>query len=148
MTEKQILSLSRQNGSLTNALETMPQVGLWLSDGSEYPEKGRIDAISGIIDTSTGAVTLRAVFPNPERILRSGGTGNIRVPLREKRLHRHSPDRHIRIAGQGVRLQGRGRENQIRTDYGVRHQRREGVYRGIRSGNGRRDYRRRGGTAA
>lgn len=84
MTEKQILSLSRQNGSLTNALETMPQVGLWLSDGSEYPEKGRIDAISGIIDTSTGAVTLRAVFPNPERILRSGGTGNIRFPYEKK----------------------------------------------------------------
>ncbi len=84
MTEKQILALSRRNGSLTNALEAMPEVGLLLSDGSEYPEKGRIDAISGIIDTSTGAVTLRAVFPNPARILRSGGTGNVRLPYEKK----------------------------------------------------------------
>lgn len=84
MTEKQILALSRQNGSLTNALEAMPEVNLLLSDGSEYPEKGRIDAISGMIDTSTGAVTLRAVFPNPGHILRSGGTGNIRFPYEKK----------------------------------------------------------------
>lgn len=84
MTEKQILALSRQNGSLTNALEAMPEVNLLLSDGSEYPEKGRIDAISGMIDTSTGAVTLRAVFPNPGHVLRSGGTGNIRFPYEKK----------------------------------------------------------------
>lgn len=84
MTEKQILALLRQNGSLTDVLEAMPQVGLLLSDGSEYPEKGRIDAISGIIDASTGAVTLRAVFPNPKHILRSGGTGNIRFPYEKK----------------------------------------------------------------
>lgn len=84
MTEKQILARSRQAGSLTNALEAMPEVRLLLSDGSEYPEKGRIDAISGIIDTSTGAVTLRAVFPNPEHVLRSGGTGNVRLPYEKK----------------------------------------------------------------
>ena len=84
MTEKQILALSRQNGSLTNALEAMPEVGLLLSDGSEYPEKGKVDAISGIIDPSTGAVTLRAVFPNADHILRSGGTGNVRLPYEKK----------------------------------------------------------------
>lgn len=84
MTEKQVLALLRQNGSLTNALETMPEVGLMLSDGIEYPEKGKINAISGIIDTSTGAVTLRAAFPNPDHILRSGGTGNIRLPYEKK----------------------------------------------------------------
>lgn len=55
-----------------------------LSDGIEYPEKGKINAISGIIDTSTGAVTLRAAFPNPDHILRSGGTGNIRLPYEKK----------------------------------------------------------------
>ena len=80
MTEKQILALSRQNGSLSNALEVMPEVSLLLSDGSEYPDKGKVDAISGIIDPSTGTVTLRAVFPNANHILRSGGTGNIRLP--------------------------------------------------------------------
>lgn len=84
MSEKQILTLSRLNGSLTNALEAMPAVGLLLSDGSEYPHKGRIDAISGIVDASTGTVTLRAVFPNPDHTLRSGGMGNVRLPYEKK----------------------------------------------------------------
>lgn len=84
MTEKQILALSRQNGSLTDALKVMPEVKLLLSDGSEYQEKGHIDAISGMIDTSTGSVTLRAVFPNSKNILRSGSTGNIKFPYTKK----------------------------------------------------------------
>lgn len=84
MSEKQILALSRLNGSLTNALEAMPAVGLLLSDGSEYPHKGRIDAISGIVDASTERVTLRAVFPNPDHTLRSGRMGNIRLPYEKK----------------------------------------------------------------
>lgn len=80
MTENQILGLSRQNGTLSNAMQSMPEVQLRLSDGTLYPEKGCVDAISGIIDASTGAVRVRATFPNPQRILRSGGTGNIVLP--------------------------------------------------------------------
>ena len=84
MTEKQILALSRQNGRLANTLEEMPEVELILSDGVKYTEKGKVDAISGIIDTKTGAVTVRAVFPNPQHILRSGGAGNILFPYEKK----------------------------------------------------------------
>ena len=76
MTEKQVLTLSRQG----NVLDAMPEVELVLSDGSKYEHKGRIDAVSGIIDTKTGAVTLRATFPNPDRVLRSGGSGTLLVP--------------------------------------------------------------------
>lgn len=83
MTENQVLALSRQNGSLKNALQSMPQVQLQLSDGSVYPEQGKVDAISGII-SSMGAISLRAVFPNPDRILRSGGSGNIVFPYEKK----------------------------------------------------------------
>ncbi|MGN0230222.1 MAG: efflux RND transporter periplasmic adaptor subunit [Muribaculaceae bacterium] len=84
MTEKQILALVRPKGALYDMLETMPEVELILSDGSLYPEKGKINAISGIIDRSTGAVTLRAIFPNANHILRSGGTGTIRIPYEKK----------------------------------------------------------------
>lgn len=84
MTENQVLALSRQNGSLKNALEAMPEVQLQLSDGSLYTEKGKVDAISGIISPSTGAISLRAIFPNPDRILRSGGSGNIIFPYKKK----------------------------------------------------------------
>ncbi|MDR2919617.1 MAG: efflux RND transporter periplasmic adaptor subunit [Tannerella sp.] len=80
MTENQILSLSRQNGSLHEAVSSMPKVELLLSDGSVYAEKGKIDAISGIIDQTTGAISLRATFPNKERILHSGGSANVVFP--------------------------------------------------------------------
>lgn len=84
MTENQILAISRQSGSLKNAMASMPAVDLKLSDGSMYNRKGRIDAISGIIDSKTGSVSVRATFPNPDKILRSGGSGNILFPFEKK----------------------------------------------------------------
>lgn len=80
MNENQILSLIRQYGSLEQAMQHMPDVQLRLSDGQPYGHKGKIDAISGTIDSSTGAVSLRATFPNPERMLRNGGNGTVVFP--------------------------------------------------------------------
>ena len=80
MTESQVLSLIRQYKTLDEAMKQMPEVELKLSDGLTYAHKGRIDAISGTIDTSTGAVSLRATFPNPEHILRNGGSGTVIFP--------------------------------------------------------------------
>lgn len=80
MTESQVLSLVRQYKTLDEALKQMPEVELKLSDGLIYEHKGRIDAISGTIDTSIGAVSLRATFPNPEHMLRNGGSGTVVFP--------------------------------------------------------------------
>lgn len=80
MTESQILSLIRANKTLEEALKQMPEVELQLSDGLTYDHKGKIDAISGTIDANTGAVSLRATFPNPEHMLRNGGSGTIIFP--------------------------------------------------------------------
>jgi len=80
MTENQILELSRKDGSLQNIIAAMPDVELQLSDGTIYPSKGKIDAISGIIDQTTGAISMRATFPNDERVLHSGSSGNIVFP--------------------------------------------------------------------
>lgn len=84
MTENQVLSVARQSGSLGNALKAMPEVQLSMSDGTLYAEKGKIDAISGLIDPATGAISVRAVFPNPNRVLRSGGSGNIVFPYEKQ----------------------------------------------------------------
>lgn len=62
MAESQMLDLIQQYGSLEEACRQMPSVGLTLSNGKAYAEQGRIDAISGTVDESTGGVTLRAVF--------------------------------------------------------------------------------------
>ena len=80
MTEKQLLDLIRQDGSSKEILQKLPEVELVLADGSLYPEKGKIETISGVIDQTTGAVSVRAAFHNPRYLLRSGGTGAIRMP--------------------------------------------------------------------
>ncbi len=80
MTEKQLLSFVRQYGSKDAAIRNMPEVSLQLGDQSMYVHKGKVESISGVIDTETGAVTLRAEFPNPERLLNSGGSGNVIIP--------------------------------------------------------------------
>lgn len=58
----------------------MPEVELQLSDGEMYGHKGKVNAISGTTNTETGAITLRAVFPNQEGMLRNGSTGTIVFP--------------------------------------------------------------------
>ena len=81
MTENQLLALTRQYGSIAETLKSMPGVQLQLSDGSTYDQTGRVESISGVIDTSTGSVSLRAAFPNPNGLLHSGGAGNVVIPV-------------------------------------------------------------------
>ncbi len=84
MTEKQLLSHIRQYGSKDAALKNMPEVNLELGDQTMYSHKGRVESISGVIDQQTGAVSLRAKFPNAERLLNSGASGNILIPVVRK----------------------------------------------------------------
>ena len=83
MSESQVLSLKRQYGVLEKALMELPNVELQLNDGTIYSEKGVIEAISGIIDPTTGSVTIRAKFPNKKRLLLSGGSGTVILPHRQ-----------------------------------------------------------------
>lgn len=80
MTEKQLLSLSREHGSKDAAAQAFPNVQLKLADGSIYDYQGSIQAISGIIQANTGSVQIRADFKNPQNILRSGGTATVVIP--------------------------------------------------------------------
>lgn len=77
MTESDILTLSRNNRTLGNALNTFPSVSLLLADGSVYNHVGKIVKTSGMIDAATGTVSVIARFPNPESLLKSGGSGQV-----------------------------------------------------------------------
>lgn len=81
LTERQILDLT--NGgetSLNAAIAKMPAVRLKLANGSIYPQEGKVATVSGVIDASTGASTVRALFGNSNGVLRSGSTGSIIIP--------------------------------------------------------------------
>lgn len=59
--------------------QNLPQVTLILADGHQYPEKGVVDAINGQVNRSTGAISLRATFPNSQDIMRSGNSGTVKL---------------------------------------------------------------------
>ena len=82
LTENQLLGLTRRYGSKDSALAKMPPIRLQLNDQSLYEPEGRIESISGVIDQTTGTVSLRAVFPNRDGLLTSGGSGNVILPER------------------------------------------------------------------
>ncbi len=76
MSESDYLFYKRMSQDST-AKRINPEVKLVLADGTVYEEKGYIDADAGQIERSTGAISLRATFPNPDKLLRSGNTGKI-----------------------------------------------------------------------
>lgn len=79
--EQQLSSLMMRYGGKDEAIRQMPAVKWLSSDGSTYPEQGKVVTISGILDQKTGTVSVRAAFPNPKRMLVSGATGNVLMPI-------------------------------------------------------------------
>jgi len=82
MNEKQLLEFIRSLGgnSMSEKIELMPEVELFLADGSLYEHKGKIETINGMVNPRTGSVNYRAKFPNPGRLLRNGNSGKIKFP--------------------------------------------------------------------
>lgn len=84
LSEIEILDLIQQYGSIEKAIEQMPDVSLKMINGAAYPHTGRIDAISGTVEESTGKLRLRAIFPNAEGLLYNGGSGQVMIPPTRK----------------------------------------------------------------
>ena len=74
VTEKDAMALSAAG------LGSLPPVKLQLADGSIYAHEGKVIKMSGVIDQATGTVQLIATFTNPEKLLKSGGTGSVVIP--------------------------------------------------------------------
>ncbi len=80
MAERQLLALIKEGGSQKEIVEKMPKVRLQLIDETMYPDSGRVETISGVIDPTTGSVSMRAMFPNEHNVLRSNSTGKVVFP--------------------------------------------------------------------
>ena len=74
LTEKDALSMTQAS------LGEFPSVQLQLADGTIYNHEGKVTKMSGVIDAATGSVQVIALFPNPDRMLKSGGSGSIIIP--------------------------------------------------------------------
>jgi membrane fusion protein (multidrug efflux system) len=82
LSENDFLRFKNQfpGNSMEEKIKRMPPIELLLADGSVYAQKGKVETVAGQFDNSTGAISFRAVFPNPDKLLRSGNTGKVRVP--------------------------------------------------------------------
>ena len=80
ISENQALNLIAQYGSIDAFIKKAPAVSLRLNNGQEYSQQGHISAVSGTVDAQTGAVTLRATFPNTGGLLHNGGSATVIVP--------------------------------------------------------------------
>lgn len=82
LNERDYLDLLRttEGETLNEKIKNLPPVELELVNGERYPEKGRIETITGQVNSSTGTVSFRATFPNKNRILAHGNSGRIRIP--------------------------------------------------------------------
>ncbi|KDN53903.1 efflux RND transporter periplasmic adaptor subunit [Flavobacterium seoulense] len=82
MNEKQQLDITMNSAGKTfqEKIAQMPNVNLILSNGMEYDQKGKIETFSGQANTQTGSFNVRARFSNANKLLRSGGTGIVKIP--------------------------------------------------------------------
>ncbi|MVN75548.1 efflux RND transporter periplasmic adaptor subunit [Hymenobacter sp. HMF4947] len=81
LSEKALLDFTRRRpgNTLQDKLAKVPDVRLVLADGTLYSSPGRVETAIGQVNTETGASSFRAIFPNPQGLLRSGGSGSVRT---------------------------------------------------------------------
>lgn len=82
MNERDYLNFLRttEGNNLSEKIRNFPPVELQLVNGEMYELKGEIETVTGQVNRSTGTVSFRASFPNPNRILANGNSGAIRIP--------------------------------------------------------------------
>jgi len=88
--EREILNInaSRPGKTLIEKLKSFQDITLLLADGKPYSHTGKIDMMDGQFDPNTGSVSLRASFPNPEGLLRTGNTGRIVLRTTEQNVYK------------------------------------------------------------
>ncbi|WP_426481184.1 efflux RND transporter periplasmic adaptor subunit [Chryseobacterium sp. R2ACT005] len=75
MNEADFIAHSKASVSGNNAED----VELILADGSIYSLKGKLENASGNFDRNTGSIQMKAVFQNPDKLLRAGGTARVMI---------------------------------------------------------------------
>ncbi len=82
-----ILSMMLSEGFSTDPsvlAKLSPEIGFIMKNGTEYEQKGKLTRATGVVNATTGTISLKATFPNPKGQLYSGMQGNIVIPLKEK----------------------------------------------------------------
>ena len=65
-------------------IASLPAATFIMKNGTEYPHKGRVTSLTGVVNAATGSLTSKVSFPNPDGHLYSGIQGTIVMPFAEK----------------------------------------------------------------
>ena len=69
---------------LEKYLANMPEATFVMKSGTEYPHKGRVVSLTGVVNAATGSLTGKISFPNPDGHLYSGIQGTVVMKFAEK----------------------------------------------------------------
>ncbi|MCZ2442975.1 MAG: efflux RND transporter periplasmic adaptor subunit [Flavobacteriales bacterium] len=88
MNEKTYLNFlkSAEGKTMQERIAHLPEITLIMANGDEYPLKGTIQTINSQVDKTTGTISFRAIFDNPDRLLTNGSTGIIKIPNQYKNV--------------------------------------------------------------
>ena len=86
--EKQQLEMFEaiEGKNFQEKIDKIPPVTLILSNGETYAHAGKIETFSGLINNMTGSFNVRAGFSNPDKMLRSGSSAAVRIPVHLKNV--------------------------------------------------------------
>jgi membrane fusion protein (multidrug efflux system) len=95
--EQEYLRATSINGGAGKAIDAIRRLSfeLVLADGSVYAQKGHLQYIDREVDPRTGSINIQVAFPNPERLLRPGGYGNIKSVVRTEKNALAIPQRSV-----------------------------------------------------
>jgi membrane fusion protein (multidrug efflux system) len=65
-------------------IAALPEATFIMKNGTEFPHKGRVVSLTGVVNAATGSLTCKVLFPNPDGHLYSGIQGTIVMPFAEK----------------------------------------------------------------
>ena len=65
-------------------IANLPEATFVMKNGTEYPHKGRVVSLTGVVNAETGSLTCKVSFPNPDGHLFSGIQGTVVMPFAEK----------------------------------------------------------------
>ncbi|MGB3145721.1 MAG: efflux RND transporter periplasmic adaptor subunit [Maribacter sp.] len=82
MNEKDYLDFIQdtEGKDISDKIKNLPKVRLILANGRVYEQEGTIETINSQVDEATGAITFRAKFDNPSRLLTNGNSAKIEIP--------------------------------------------------------------------
>lgn len=73
-----------EGATLQEKIENFPEVTLVLANGKEYEQKGKIQTVTAQVDRTTGTVSFRAIFDNPNQLITNGNSGTLKIPIEYK----------------------------------------------------------------